>query len=233
MKNISVKSRILIIAGGEADRVFCSSFISNHEFDYVMCADSGFDYCIDMGIKADEVFGDFDSSEALSFYESDNSKAYEFTCINYPETIFHKYPPEKDMTDLEIVIRAACACKPEIIDIICASGGRADQFLSNIGLLTIPADMGILCSIYDSHNRIQMFGAGIYQFRPDDASGRYISFLPYTDKVGKVTLEGFKYELENTDLYKGSSLTVSNEYLPGKTGKLKFESGRILVIESR
>ena len=63
--------------------------------------------------------------------------------------------------------------------------------------------------------------------------GKYISFLPLTEKVRGVSLRGFRYELEGVDMYFGDSLGVSNELAEGsESASVEFSEGIMIAVES-
>ena len=68
-------------------------------------------------------------------------------------------------------------------------------------------------------------------FRLKHYGGKYISFLPLSGEVKKITLTGFKYPLYEKDIDLGTSLCISNE-LTGTEGAIDFKSGILICIES-
>ena len=60
-------------------------------------------------------------------------------------------------------------------------------------------------------------------FERPDIYGKYVSFLPLTETVLGITLDGFKYLLHNKDIsiLEDPSLCVSNE-IPGERAKITF-----------
>ena len=68
-------------------------------------------------------------------------------------------------------------------------------------------------------------------FRAERLWGKYISFLPLSGEVKKITLTGFKYPLYEKDIDVGTSLCISNE-LTGPEGTIDFESGILICIQS-
>ena len=65
-----------------------------------------------------------------------------------------------------------------------------------------------------------------------DLFGSYISLLPLTPLVKRVTLKGFKYPLNEHDIEIGYSIGVSNEIIDD-CAEIIFESGILVVVESR
>ena len=61
--------------------------------------------------------------------------------------------------------------------------------------------------------------------------GQYISLIPLYEAKG-VTLQGFKYPLNDDTLVFHESWGISNE-LSADYGEIRFRSGTLLMIESR
>ena len=56
-----------------------------------------------------------------------------------------------------------------------------------------------------------------------------ISFIIFSDKVKKLTLKGFKYNVQNLDLTKGETRCVSN-MIEKTEAKVTLKSGAILCV---
>ena len=176
---------------------------------------------LEAGIRLHGVFGDFDSisEEELAYVKNHCEQFFEF-------------PPEKDATDLELALEWAYSQRPIRITIYGATGGRMDHALANIMMLTDEKHrkQGIPTRIVDKTNEIMLFEPGSYEVEETDF--KYISFIPITAEVDGMTLLNFKYPLSNCTLYRGRTLSVSNE-LNFKTGTFSFTKGILLVVRSR
>jgi thiamine pyrophosphokinase len=145
---------------------------------------------------------------------------------------------EKDETDTVLALVLAVSLGYGRIDILGALGGRVDHALANIEALLWCMRAGVEAYIVDPRNRVRAVGAQSHgacvEFTAADSYGRYISFIPMSDAVTGVTLEGFRYPLHDKTLVPGAEpgLCVSNE-LAGEAGRLRFSSGTLLCIESR
>ena len=112
----------------------------------------------------------------------------------------YTYPAEKDFSDSEAALNVAMNLMKERgergrLDFLCATGGRLDHFLSNIGLLNTALRAGIDARILDAKNEIRLIDRSI-SLRREEIGGRYVSIIPYTERVENVTLRGFHYPLE-------------------------------------
>ena len=58
---------------------------------------------------------------------------------------------------------------------------------------------------------------------------RKVSFIIFSDEVKALTLEGFKYNIENLDIKKGEARCISNIIVENKAN-LSIKSGSLLCI---
>lgn len=184
--------------------------------------DRGVFTLLSMGIKPTYAFGDFDSvsKEELEIVEGE---------IHH----LHKFAPEKDETDLELALKWAMTQSAEKINIFGATGGRLDHFFANVQLLSqaFSAMRNSEISIIDHKNIIFLKGSGTYTL-PKLDNKKYISFLPFTSTVEKLTLLGFKYSLIDRNISIGSTLCISNELI-SNYGTYSFSDGILIVVRSQ
>ena len=183
-------------------------------------ADRGALYLLKHKLNIDYAVGDFDSVTA-----DEIAKIRE----NTKEMI--RMPSEKDETDLELAINLACKLKPETICLFGVTAGRKDHELINIQLLYRLLEQGLTGKIIDEQNEIIMTKPGSYLITRNPEFP-YISFIPFTEKVEGIHLEGFYYPLNNADISWGSTLCISNE-LSSESGNFSYRRGILLLIKSR
>lgn len=166
------------------------------------------------------IVGDFDSVDplVLEYYRSRE------------HIVWDVRRPEKDETDTELAFLRAQAMGCTDLVILGATGGRIDHMLGNIHLLFPCLQKGIRASLFDGQNRIFLLD-GSYTFRRRELWGKYISFLPLTERVEGITLRGFKYPLTERDIEIGTSLCLSNE-LKEEEGTITFREGVLIAVES-
>ena len=118
------------------------------------------------------------------------------------------------------------------ITILGGTGGRIDHMLANIHLLAGCLERGISASMVDGQNRLYILD-GETTFYRDRVHGKYLSFIPLTERVEGITLTGFKYPLNGKTITIGreAGLCVSNE-LVEETGCISFDSGLLICVES-
>lgn len=223
-----MSERFLILAGGEIDLAFAREYLSENTFDVVACADAGLEAAKTLALPVDYVMGDFDSvsGSVLDEYRHQNN-------LESREVRFVSYPAEKDDTDLHLVLNLAVEQRPEEIVILGATGRRLDHFLANVNILMEPLKKGIPAYIVDRHNKLYLL-MHRREIHRSQMFGKYISFLPLTERVRDVSLKGFRYELDCRDMVQGSSLGVSNEMAEGaETAVVDFSEGILIAVESR
>ena len=139
--------------------------------------------------------------------------------------------PEKDDTDTEYAIREAIRRGAMEIVVIGATGTRIDHVLGNISLLGIGLEEQIKISLVDEHNRIRMINQPL-MIRKAEQYGKYVSLIPFSEKVSGVTLRGLKYPLTDYTMGGFNSLGISNEIVSDEA-TISFSSGELIVIESK
>ena len=210
---------ILIMTGGALEMDFARAYMKTLSYDKVFAVDKGLEYVDELGVTPDYLIGDFDTvnPNILSNY------------------VIMKHPPMKDATDTELAVDVAISLHPCMITVLAATGSRMDHVLSNIGLLQKAADKGIKMYIIDSCNKIQLLSSDTLnslQLFKNEQHGAYLSVLPLTDLVKGLTMKGVLYPVEDEEVRKGRSKTVSNEIIDDMA-EISIKAGQLLVIESK
>lgn len=213
------KKTIAIVGSGPADLLADLKDFEN-DVDIWIGADRGAYWIAKAGLPLAYALGDFDSADDV---ENDFIR-------QHAEQI-DVYPAEKDETDMEIAISKAISLDPARLFLFGVTGGRLDHEIINIQQLFLLRERGISGVIADSSNMLELAYPGIHELEEEEAYP-YISFVPFSEKVIGITLEGFLYPLEKKDIAWGSTLCISNRLL-SKTGTFSFEKGILLVVKSR
>lgn len=177
--------------------------------EFIVGVDSGLTILLDAGIKIDLAIGDFDSIEpsVLAFLNQNHVKVI-------------RLEPKKNMTDLAFAVDYLYNHMDySAMEIYGGIGGRVDHLLANINLLK-----RYELSFRDDNHWIFILKKGKH---PLQHCHRYISFFALEDCYN-LSLQGFKYELNNYFLGVSDSLCVSNE----GSGIVDFSRGRLLVVAS-
>jgi thiamine pyrophosphokinase len=114
--------RIIIFANGNLPNLEKARALLRPD-DFILCADGGTRHALAMGIIPNAIIGDMDSLP--SYFQPSTFDG---------ELIL--FPKDKNETDLELAIDHALTLQPDQILILAALGGRMDQTLANISLLS-------------------------------------------------------------------------------------------------
>ena len=190
---ILIESRIktvLIIANGKSpNKQLLQSLVE--ESDCIIAADGGSNICFKNNIYPDYVIGDFDSIDNMLKSHFKNS---EFI-----------YRPEQDEHDLLKALKFCETLKPQKIIATAVFGKRIDHILSNLFILQ-NGNFNFQIEFVDDYTKVFIINKkkefNLLQNHP-------ISFLSYKPVFG-VTLNGFKYNLDDKDFPNGFN-GVSNE----------------------
>jgi thiamine pyrophosphokinase len=204
--------RATIISGGKIeDYNYIKKQIELFGSDYIICADSGYNHALKMGLNVNLLVGDFDSLN------------------NIPEKIKTvRYPAEKNMTDTEIALSHAREAGAKDILFIGVTGTRIDHMLTNILLLKNCIFNNENAVIIDEYNKMKITETSL---ELSGEKGDIVSLVPIND-CGGVTTQGLYYPLENAVLKTGGSLGVSN-VMTGEKANVSLESGTLIVIIAR
>jgi thiamine pyrophosphokinase len=208
--------RIVIFANGELPDLEKAHRLLRPA-DYVICADGGTRHALALGIQPDLVIGDLDSAD---------QEQLQVLLASVP---IERFPHDKNETDLELAINRAVGLKPDRILILGALGGRLDQTLGNITLLTDPRLAALDVKLDDGleqaficHEEVQVHGRG----------GDLVSLIPWGGPVSGIQTVGLKWPLANETLYPDKTRGISNEML-GNTASISIGSGLLLVVHRR
>lgn len=210
---------VIIVTGGSVTSSLLLDTIKEYKDSYIIGVDRGLDILRECGITPNLAMGDFDSAseESREFFE-DN-----------PSTVIFK--PEKDFTDTHAAVLRALEMEPESVMLLGATGSRVDHMLANIGMLKLCVVGGVEGFILDDNNRIRMIDKHC-KLEKKSLYGKYISCIPFSDRVTGVSLEGFLYPLTDATIIKEDSIGVSNE-LREEEGHIYVDTGYLLVMETK
>jgi thiamine pyrophosphokinase len=211
LKITRTSKRILIFANGELPNLEAARGLL-HADDFILCADGGTRHALALGLIPQVIIGDLDSMPE-DFQPS-------------PETQVIKFSADKNETDLELAMQHALSLRPTQILIVAALGGRFDQTLGNISLVTDPRLSTFDVRLNDGVEEIFFCRE---QARVRGGSGDVVSLLPWGGEVQGVETENLKWPLKNETLYSYKTRGISNEML-GEDASVKIKSGLLLVV---
>ena len=181
--------------------------------DLVICADAGIKNAEKLGIKADVVVGDFDSS---SMPDADS----------YGGNIT-VHPAEKDETDTFLAMKTGYDMGYRKFVFLGATGKRLDHTWANVTLLKWLCKNGAGGEIRDEYVRVFMMMPPGGEIKRTD--GYKLSLFPFDEAAENIVLHGTKYHVEEKRLVNDFPLGVSNEF-EEDTVKIELEKGALLVM---
>lgn len=210
------QKRIIIFANGELPNKEKARALL-HEDDFIIAADGGTRHALALGRTPNIIIGDMDSLPSS---------------LNLQPSTFIHFPADKNETDLELAIQHALTLNPEQVIILAALGGRLDQTLGNISLvsdqfiihhssLIISLDDGIE-EVFFCRDHVEINGV----------SGDLVSLLPWQGEVKGIITQGLKWPLRNETLYPHKTRGISNEMV-GETATVEIKSGLLLIVHRR
>ena len=218
--------RAIIFANGE----FTDSQGARHLLrtdDLIIAADGGTRHALAAGVVPHVIIGDLDSlsPEARARAEAAGSRIIRFS-------------PRKDETDLELALLHAVREGATEIVILAALGGRLDQTVANLLLLTLPELSGLDVRIVEGAQTASLIQSGqsgqsgsdgrdgaLIEGRPGDT----VSLIPLGGDVVGVTAEGLEWPLQEDTLRFGPARGVSNVLTAGQA-RVCVRRGMLLCV---
>ena len=188
--------------------------------DLLIAADGGAQNCQILGLTPNVVIGDLDSLNPS-----------DLDTLNDRGTQFVLYPKDKDQTDLELALRHAVNSGANEILLIGLLGGRLDQTLANLLLLSLP-DWGDvqLASLEGPDTAHFLRGGNSIELKGQ--AGDIVSLIPLSPKATGVTTRGLRWGLQDAELSFGSTLGISNEMVKPNS-LVKIDAGNLLIVHRR
>ena len=183
--------------------------------DLLIAADGGARHALALGLTPHVVIGDLDSLDAEQQAQ-----------LRAAGTEFIIHPPAKDETDLELALLYAVGQRADPIVVLGALGGRLDQMLANVLLLTMPALAGRDARIVDGpQSAFVVRDTATLTGRPGDT----VSLIPLNGAAHGVTTDGLLYALQDGTLPFGPALGVSNEMIE-RRAQVRVRDGLVLCV---
>jgi thiamine pyrophosphokinase len=209
--------RIIIFANGELPDLHKARALIQQD-DYIICADGGTRYALALNLKPDLIIGDMDSAEKEQLQNLKNA-----------EVSIELFPHDKNETDLELAIHRAIELDPKQIIIVAALGGRLDQTIANITLLTDPRLATLDVRLDDGVEEIFLCRD---QAQVHGRAGNIVSLIPWGGAVTEVQTMNLKWPLHKETLYPDRTRGISNQML-GHSASISIGSGFLLIVHRR
>jgi thiamine pyrophosphokinase len=186
--------------------------------DLLVAADGGSRHLLALGLTPSVVIGDLDSisAEERRLLESAGARIMQ-------------HPRDKDETDLELALGYAVAQGYGVILIAGALGGRLDQTIGNLALLSRP-DLADLDVRLDDGLEEAFFVRRSCRILGNP--GDLVSLIPWVRGAIQVSTTGLRWPLKGERLSPHRTRGISNELVGGQA-TVALQSGLLLVIHRR
>jgi thiamine pyrophosphokinase len=205
--------RIIIFANGNLPNLEKARQLIRPD-DFILCADGGTRHAIALRLTPNVVIGDLDS------VTDEERRKMEELGVDVRE-----FSRDKNETDLELAINHALTFNPEAILILAALGGRMDQTLANIALLSNL--QLVTCNIKLTDGKEEIFFCRD-QVQVGGRSGDIVSLIPWQGEVTGVFTENLRWHLHHETLYPDKTRGISNE-MTSDTATVSITSGLLLI----
>ncbi len=208
--------RIIIFANGDL-RDLEKARALLHDDDFIIAADGGTRHALALGKNPNIIIGDLDSA------------TFDLRPLTEKGTQVIQFSQDKNETDLELAIQHARTLNPKQIVILAALGGRLDQTLGNIALISdlrpltfdLRLDDGIE-EVFFCHDKCEINGT----------VGDTVSLIPWQGEVAGVVTTDLRWRLQDETLYPQKTRGISNEMI-GDTATIQIKSGLLLIVHRR
>ena len=209
--------RAVIFTNGDLrDVSTLKSLISPDSF--FIAADGGWVHAQHLGIQPHVLIGDFDSIPEN-----------EFAALSESALQLIRFPQAKDQTDLELALHEAVKRGYHDILIVAGLGGRVDQTIGNLVLLTHPAFKGCQIHMDDGVEEIWLVKSTL---TIHGQLGDRVSLIAFGVDAEGITTRGLKYPLTDETLFPYQTRGISN-LMTSAVARIDLQHGRLLCIHSR
>ena len=213
---VSMKRAVIFANGSLPDPESMRALLQPR--DLILAADGGSRHLRRLGLTPAALIGDLDS------IQPQERRRYESAGV-----MVEQHPRDKDETDLELALRYALAKGCRVIRIAGALGGRLDQTIANLALLSAPGlaeldvrlDDGVEEAFFVRRS-CQILGA----------PGDLVSLIPWGHTANHVTTAGLRWPLKGERLSPHRSRGISNDMV-SKKATITLEAGLLLVVHRR
>jgi thiamine pyrophosphokinase len=211
--------KALVFANGRAkDGVMVRRALTDVKGALIIAADAGTRIAQKFGFVPQVVIGDMDSLTTDELAQLTSAGA-----------ILHRYPAEKNETDLELALMYAANKGATWIRVLGATGGRFDQTLANVYLLALPQLDSCDIALVANNQIIRLFRAGTHTLEGN--VGDTISLIPVSGDVSGISTHNLKYPLRDETLHFGPARGMSN-VMEAKTAQVTVGAGWVLCVHT-
>jgi thiamine pyrophosphokinase len=203
----------LIIANGEA----CSQELLGQLLEWsplIIVLDSAIERVLELGIKVDVLLGDFDRGFDANYYKE----------THYPIEIIHT--PDQNKTDLEKAFDYLYARKIPAVNVVWATGKRADHTITNLTNIANYRDK-LKIVIIDDHSKVFLLPRKYEKWYTEKTP---ISLIPIGNVSG-IHSANLHYPLKEDTLIMGYRTGSSNFVAEDGIVVIEHETGDLLLME--
>lgn len=203
----------LIIANGAA----CNPELLGQLLEWsplVIVLDSAIERVIELGIKVDVLLGDFDRNFDANYYKEKQ----------YPLEIVHT--PDQDKTDLEKAFDYLYERKIPAVNVVWATGKRADHTITNLTNIVRYRDK-LKIVILDDHSKVFLLPK---KFEKWYTANTIISLIPI-GHVSGIHSNNLFYPLKDDSLTIGYRTGSSNHVAQDGLVVIEHQEGDLLLME--
>lgn len=203
----------LIIANGAS----CTTQLLDQLLEWsplLIVLDSAMDRVLDLGIKVDVLLGDFDRGFDPNYYKE----------RQYPLEIIHT--PNQDKTDLEKAFDYLIERNIPAVNVVWATGKRADHTITNITNICRYRDL-LKIVILDDHSKVFLLPIKYQKWYPANTT---ISLIPIGNVTG-IYSQNLFYPLSNDTLTIGYRTGSSNHVKEDGMVIIEHKEGDLLMME--
>jgi thiamine pyrophosphokinase len=184
--------------------------------DVLIAADGGSRHALAMGLVPAVIIGDLDSllPDQRQLAEQAGARILPF-------------PTDKNQTDLELALDYVLQQGGTGMVVIAALGGRLDQTLGNLSLLSDPRFAGARIDdgveeVFFCREQAEIRGRG----------GEVVSLIPWGGPVTGIRTQGLRWPLSAETLAPTATRGISNEML-GEQASVEISTGLLLIVHRR
>lgn len=188
------------------------------EKSMLIAADGGLLHMRSLGLWPDLLIGDLDSVTPR-----------DIAAVKEHGGEIMQYPVDKDETDLQLAINIALEKGCDEIIIAAALGGRLDQTLGNLFLLSRPDLKNVSIRLDDGREEVFLIHSAV---EIKGKTGDNISLLPLDGAAFDVKTEELKYPLNYEKLHPYETRGISNVMLSNHA-RVSLSRGILICIHTR
>ncbi len=203
----------LIIANGAA----CSTELLGQLLEWspiVVVLDSAIERVIAMEIKVDVLLGDFDRNFDANHYKTKQ----------FPIEIIHT--PDQNKTDLQKAFEYLIDRKITAVNVVWATGKRADHTITNLTQMAIYAKQ-LKIVVLDDYSKVFLLPKSYKKWYP---ANTIISLIPI-GTVNHISTQNLFYPLQNESLQLGYKTGSSNHVAVDGIVTIEHQEGDLLLME--